>query len=368
MENFINHFTDIFIKLLSLWPYLALTIPFAVAMNLTGGGEYIGRITNKRPFVAIFLATSIGAFSPLCSCGIIPVIASLLLGGAPIAPVMSFWIASPSMDPEIFFLSAGLLGWELAIWRMAATLVMSLLAGFITHYLSATLIGREQVLSRPDIPTVKTVWKLLTNSVRMMVSYLYVLSSEGYRKNKQIAFDSGPGDVVESYVDDTIEHSTARDNTELPNTSCADDQCRVDLTRPVITGSAVLTESLKASWMVLKFMLLAIVLQTLISTLISPQAIQRLLSGESFSSLGKAAIISIPFYTSNLTALPLMSSLIDQGLNPAIALVFLIAGPTTTLPAMAAVWGLVNRRIFVLYVSVPFVTAIIAGSLYRIFQ
>jgi hypothetical protein len=33
------------------------------------------------------------------------------LGGMPPAPVMSFWIASPSMDPEIFFLSTASIGW-----------------------------------------------------------------------------------------------------------------------------------------------------------------------------------------------------------------------------------------------------------------
>ncbi len=29
-----------------------------------------------------------------------------------IRSVMSFWLASPSMDPEILFLSAGMVGWD----------------------------------------------------------------------------------------------------------------------------------------------------------------------------------------------------------------------------------------------------------------
>lgn len=66
------------------------------------------------------------------------------LGGMPLAPVMSFWIASPSMDPEIFFLSTASIGWELSVWRLAATFAISLSAGYITHILVLKgLLGRR---------------------------------------------------------------------------------------------------------------------------------------------------------------------------------------------------------------------------------
>lgn len=85
-----------------MWPYLLVTIPLAVAVNLSGASKYINRAFQARPVVAVLLATLVGAFSPFCSCGVIPVVVALLIGGVPLAPVMSFWIASPSMDPEAF--------------------------------------------------------------------------------------------------------------------------------------------------------------------------------------------------------------------------------------------------------------------------
>ena len=118
---------------LHIWPYLLVTIPLAVAVNMSGASKYIKRAFDARPITAILLATIVGAFSPFCSCGVIPVIAALLISGVPLAPVMSFWIASPSMDPEIFFLSVGTIGWNLAVWRLIGTLLLSLSAGFITH-------------------------------------------------------------------------------------------------------------------------------------------------------------------------------------------------------------------------------------------
>jgi uncharacterized protein len=53
-------------------------------------------------------------------------------------------------------------------------------------------------------------------------------------------------------------------------------------------------------------------------------------------------------------------------MNPAAALAFLVAGPITTLPAMAAVWGLVRRRVFALYILIAFLGAISLGIAYTL--
>jgi uncharacterized protein len=105
MEEITKIIVYIFNSFLHIWPYLVITIPLAVYVKFSGAGKYISKALTHRPLIAIVLATVVGAFSPFCSCGVIPVITSLLISGIPIGPVMSFWIASPSMDPEIFFLT-----------------------------------------------------------------------------------------------------------------------------------------------------------------------------------------------------------------------------------------------------------------------
>ncbi|MDP7544503.1 MAG: permease, partial [Anaerolineales bacterium] len=96
METLQPVFDFVLSHLLKIWPFLLVTIPIAAAVNLFGAAQHINRAFQARPIIAIFLATAVGAFSPLCSCTVIPVIASLLIGGVPLAPVMSFWVASPS--------------------------------------------------------------------------------------------------------------------------------------------------------------------------------------------------------------------------------------------------------------------------------
>ncbi len=71
-------------------------------------------------------------------------------------------------------------------------------------------------------------------------------------------------------------------------------------------------------------------------------------------------------YTSSLAALPMIGGLLVQGMDPAAALAFLVAGPMTTIPAMSAVWGLVTRRIFALYVACALLGAMMAGYAYAL--
>ena len=117
--------------------------------------------------------------------------------------------------------------------------------------------------------------------------------------------------------------------------------------------------------MVVKFMALAFFLEALIILYVPEEWITTALGQKNPMAIATAAILGVPTYTSSLTALPMISGLLTQGMNPAAALAFLIAGPTTTLPAMAAVWPLVARRVFVLYVSFSLVGAVLMGYFFR---
>ena len=128
----------------------------------------------------------------------------------------------------------------------------------------------------------------------------------------------------------------------------------------------MLRETLNATWMVGKFMALAFILEALITLYVPAGWISGSLGAQSPLAILTAALLGIPAYTTSLTALPLISGLLNQGMNPAAAIAFLIAGPTTTLPAMAAVWPLVARRVFVLYVSFAMVGAVLAGYVYSL--
>jgi uncharacterized membrane protein YraQ (UPF0718 family) len=369
---------------LHIWPYVVVTIPLAVAVQMSGASKYIKRAFEARPLTAVVLATVLGAFSPFCSCGVIPVIASLLISGVPLAPVMSFWIASPSMDPEIFFLSVGMIGWELAIWRLAATLVLSLGAGFITHLLMQNGWLGQQILRTRKVAKVQSTaelfkkgWQALKNSFAPAKpagdSFTMVVS----HSRGQLQYAPVIAPLKSESAADCSSCSTAISplkspqppSVEILNTPTAADSCSSE-TQNCGCNSAIDTfwqrlfkETLSATTMVIKFMALAFFLEALIILYVPQEWIIAALGRNNPMAIVTAAVLGVPTYTSSLTALPMISGLLTQGMNPAAALAFLIAGPVTTLPAMAAVWPLVARRVFVLYVSFALVGAIIIGYL-----
>ncbi len=157
-------------------------------------------------------------------------------------------------------------------------------------------------------------------------------------------------------------------NTPTLENSCSNGEqdCGCESTQDTF-WQRLFKETLSATAMVVRFMALAFFLEALIILYMPQEWITAALGGHNSMAIATAAILGVPTYTSSLTALPMISGLLTQGMNPAAALAFLIAGPTTTLPAMAAVWPLVVRRVFVLYVLFSLGGAIILGYLKLIF-
>jgi len=286
-------------SLVRIWPLLLISIPLAVILKQVGLSVKIKSILSKNIGVSIILATVFGAVSPLCSCSVIPVIASLLMAGVPIAPVMSFWLASPSMDPEIFFLSIASLGWELATARLIVTFLMSLSGGFITHSLLKKWNDKDTILN-----------------------YKYKRYSE-----------------CECTTQDNIQSKKYRFK-ELPKIS------------------------LQSTWFVLKFLLVAFILEALIIYYVPEDIVLTIFTKNKLISTVIATIVSIPLYTTNLSALGIVAGLLEKGLNEGAGLAFLVGGATTTIPAMSAVYRLVNKKIFALYLGITFIFTILSGLIF----
>jgi uncharacterized membrane protein YraQ (UPF0718 family) len=127
----------------------------------------------------------------------------------------------------------------------------------------------------------------------------------------------------------------------------------------------ILAEMAKASLMVVKFMGIAFLISAIIKFYVPEKSLTFIIDKNPSTQIIFAVLTGIPLYTTNITALPVASGLIDLGLNKGAALAFLIAGATTTLPAMAAVYGLTIRKVFILYLAFATIGSLLAGILYN---
>ena len=248
------------------------------------------------------MASLVGALSPFCSCGVIPLVAGLLAAGVPLAPVMAFWISSPLMDPGQFILTASQLGWGFAIAKALAAIGMGAASGFATIALTRRAHLHDALRVAPRICC------------------------------GSAAPDRGP--MVWRFWQDS-------------------DRSKVFLTNAVTT-----------TWFLSRWLALAFLLEHLMLAWVPATVVVRWLGEDGPWAIPTAVLTGIPTYLNGFAAVPLVSGLIGLGMNPAAGLGFMLGGGVTSIPAMVAVYGLVRPRVFAWYLTFAVCGALLASYAY----
>lgn len=293
----------------ALWemlPFFALAIGIAAYARATSADSLIAKAFSGHPVRATMLAALVGAISPFCSCGVIPLIAAMLGAGVPLAPVMAFWIASPIMDPEMFILTAAGIGFNFAVAKTVAAMAMGLMAG-----LSILLIQRYGGLESP---------------LRAEV------------------------------------------------TGCCDSSCSTSTEKAVLWRfwrepgriEVFNAESIAIGVFLGKWLTLAFFLESLMLAYVSSDWIAGYVGSENPYAIPLAAVVGAPSYLNGYAAIPLISGLIEIGMTPGAALAFATAGAVSSIPAAIAVWALVKKPVFLLYLALGLTGAMIAGWVYQL--
>ncbi len=292
--------------LISIAPFLLASILIAAWAGATGADNLIAKAFTGAPAMMILMGALAGGLSPFCSCGVIPLIAALLAIGVPLAPVVAFWLASPLMDPSMFVLTAGVLGLEFAIAKTLIAIGMGLLGGTVVH-----LLMRSGALVDP--------------------------LREG------IGNGGCGGAKVRA--------------PKPPLWAFWSDPARLTKFR---------TEGTKTFLFLLKWMSLAFLLESLMLAYIPAELVTQTLGGNGVLPIGIATLVGVPAYFNGYAALPLIGTLMDQGMQAGAGMAFLVAGGVTSLPAAIAVWALVKFRVFALYIAISLGGAFATGLLFHL--
>ena len=101
--------------LASTAPFITFAVLAIAFLKATGAENTLAKAFVGRESRMIVFAALLGGLAPFCSCEVIPFIAALLAAGTPLSAVMAFWLSSPLMDPAMFSITAGQLGFDFAI-------------------------------------------------------------------------------------------------------------------------------------------------------------------------------------------------------------------------------------------------------------
>ncbi|NDV13247.1 permease [Crenobacter caeni] len=116
---------------------LFVLISFAVALiqHQLPAGKVQSLLSSKKGS-GYLTAAAIGSVTPFCSCSTIPMLNGLLRAGAGFGPTMTFLFVSPLLNPIVVGLLWMTFGWKVTLVYMAATLLVSLLAGVLLERLN----------------------------------------------------------------------------------------------------------------------------------------------------------------------------------------------------------------------------------------
>ncbi|MDH3665307.1 MAG: permease [Paracoccaceae bacterium] len=284
-------------------PFMAIAIALIAWLKATGAEGMVAQAFQGRESRMIVLAALVGGLMPFCSCEVIPFIAALLAAGTPVSAVMAFWLSSPLMDPPQFMITTGVLGMEFAIGKVVAAVAIGLAGGFAMQALAAS-----GAIANP------------------------------LREQKSCGSCCGTNAL-----------------TGTPEWRFWREAPRRETFR---------TTAFQQTLFLTKWLSLAYLLEGLLIQYVPAETIGGLVGGPGAMPVIMGALIGAPAYLNGYAAPALVAGLMEQGMSAGAAMAFMVAGAISCIPAMAAVWALVKREIFGLYVLFGIGGAVVSGLIF----
>jgi uncharacterized membrane protein YraQ (UPF0718 family) len=284
-------------SLLEMAPVIGLAVLASAVVRASGADGLLSRAFAQRSGFAVVLSAGIGAVTPICGVGVLPIVASLLGAGVPLAPVMAFWLASPVTDPGMLAITAGTLGMPFAVAKTTAAVVIGIAGGAATAVLVRTGAFQSPLKGRAQSPCT-------------------TLEERGLKA----AFWRDPS------------------------------------RRALFRADALDAAQLIGKWLTVAFLLEGLLRQVLPAELVA-----EVVGGGNAWAIPLAVVLGAPIYLDGYAALPLVRGLMDMGMAPGAAMAFLIAGGVTSLYASVAVYALVRSSVFAWYLFLAVVFSLAAG-------
>jgi len=308
LNDFISTFLFMINALLDTAPFIIFAVLAVAYLKATSAENLLSKAFSGPQLRMIFLAAFLGGLSPFCSCEVIQFIAALLAIGAPLSAVMAFWLASPLMDPAMFLITSGTLGWDFAMGKTIFSVGVGVLGGFITMIFHKSAVFLDPLRDKPQI--------------------------------------GGCCGVKEPFV-----------GTPLWKFWKSND--RLETFKSTTTSNA---------FFLLKWLALAYSIEALMIKYIPADLIVTMVGGQGFLTILSAAILGAPAYLNGYAAVPLVDALLSQGMSMGAAMSFMIAGGVSSIPAAIAVWALVKPKVFAAYLFYGIVGATLSGLVWQFFN
>ncbi|MFW5698634.1 MAG: SO_0444 family Cu/Zn efflux transporter [Planctomycetota bacterium] len=301
---------DIWATVAMMAPWLLLGLLIAGFMSVFLPVSWVRRHMGGTGLWANVKAAAIGIPLPVCSCGIVPLVAGLRRRGASAAASMSFLIATPQTSVDSIVLCAVLIGPWFALFSPVAALVAAMIGGLLVHEVAvATHQPVQNVSSRCSEQQAEATDAALCPAA------------------EAVATATPPAIAEEPHTGPWLLRVLKAAGIDVPR----------EIGREMAIG---------------------ILIAGIIAALV-PQSVLATWGGTGLSPKLVMLLAGIPLYVCSASSVPIAAALIAKGVAPGSALVFLLAGPATNAATVMAVRKLLGTRSVVIYLAA--VTAVAVG-------
>jgi len=363
----------VFIKgvavLVELFQYWIVGMFIAAALVVFVPWEKIKRKMGYGGWGANLAATTAGAVIPICSCGIVPVLAGMVEAGIPLGPTLAFLIAAPMVNVAAVFITAGILGWPLALARLLGTYFIAMSVGGIVTYWQRKERFLRRFVKLALTPNLSPDVQKFAFKVGMALS-----RNPGKLPTEKLA----PKEEEKLFL---LAEAGILDRDKnglwfLPQLGKASgDVTGACFVLP--TGDAALSfaqrmkKLLMTAWDLFLqlnyYLVLAVVMAGAIKVLIPTKVVVNLVGGENLNSVVVSAFIAVLAYVCTYVEIPTAVALISKGMGGGATLAYLLGGPGLSLPSIVMLSGVFRWRLLALYVGLSFVGCVIAGYVFNLF-
>lgn len=359
--------------LVELFQYWVIGMLIAAALVVFVPWESVKKKMGYGGFGSNFVAATAGAVVPICSCGIVPVLAGMVEAGIPLGPTLAFLIAAPMLNVPAVFITSAVLGWPLAIGRILGTLFIALSVGGIFSVLQR----RERLLRRfvklTATPNLSADLQQFAFKVGIALSG-NPAGNPGRFSTQQLA----PGEEEKLFLlgEAGIIDRDKNGLWHLPQISNADAhatgacfvlptaETNVNLRQKVV-------KMLRTAWDLFLqlnyYLILAVLIAGAIKVLIPTNLVVNLVGGEKLNSVLISAFVAVLAYVCTYVEVPTALALIQKGMGGGATLAYLLGGPGLSLPSIAMLSGVFTLRTLIIYVGASFVGCVIAGYVFNLF-
>lgn len=352
--------------LVELLPYWIVGMFIAAGLVVFVSWERIKYRMGYGGLGANLMATTAGVVIPICSCGIVPVLAGMVESGVPLGPTLAFLISAPMLNIPTVFITAGLLGKKIAIARIISVYAIAMTVGLIVSYWQKRRKGLRHFVKLYVQPNLSPDLQKFTYSLAMKL----VTKPEGLRL-EEIGIES-KAKIDELDEIGVIEqdksgrwHLIERGDSKYQSSCFILPKGYAEL-----RFRQKLVELWKTSWQLFfalnYYLVLAVIIAGAIRVLIPTDVIVNFVGGKALNSVLIASVVAMLAYVCTYVEVPTALALIEKGMGPGATLSYLLGGPGLSLPSIVMLSAVFKPRLLWLYVGLSFVGCVIAGYIFNL--